>query len=294
VPWLLLTVALLLVQLMATSCAERLREPKPTPPEMGALLQAYATPTAPLDAGTIQQLLGPLEERFQLLERLDGLDQVFTRVIEPALAGEPSKRSGALTSSPAAAGASGSGVTAPPSARLAVRQQALDLEGEGFLRVRYICDGWEGPGVIDEAKNGRIELTINFTDQGVDPVVWGRFARCRYPAREHRLLLDAALQLHVGESIQVDTFGQSPILVRLLGSITIDDRLVETSDFDFRVDQLAGKLEIRLLTDDGNHLIYFTIPAQQQTQGFFAANGTWTCDLEQRRCSSEDQSSFSW
>ena len=122
-------------------------------------------------------------------------------------------------------------------------------------------------------------------------MVWGELLSCRWPLGERRLHLKGALESHVGNSVQFDSFGASPVVLSFRGEATLDDEVLDTGlGLDLRWLPDAGGLELRIPVGE-EHLIYFQ---SALAQGFRAADGVWTCAFEQQRCERDDGTVIQW
>lgn len=257
-------VALLVV---APGCSKKSPVEKPVPPDMSALVQSYEHPTLSLDSANIQTA-------FDLSVSVAG-------TVEAAVAMVPQLEATVHTAlhadgDPHQIGSSGSS------------EKQLAVTGSGFMRVHRICPGPEGSANPDEA-NGSIDLTVGFTEQGIDPVVWGGLAACRFPLDGDTATLDGAIHLYVGENLSFEMFGTQPVLVDLSGMLTQVSG-AENVAADFRV-TTAGAFEYRVFVGD-EHAIYWD---DLSHRGFRAANGTWTCQFDSRLCTrNEDAQQLVW
>ena len=163
------------------------------------------------------------------------------------------------------------------------------MTGSGFLKVKRICPGWDPDAGPDEKKNGLMELTVNFTEAGVDPVVWGNLRSCRFKVGDEYLTLAGSIQLHVGENLKFDGFGTTPIVTLLRGSMMVGDQTEASLDVDFRV-LPSGVVEYRLFVGD-QHVVYWDSVVER---GFRASNGTFSCNFEAKQCQGDAGLSFVW
>lgn len=253
---------------------EQLAEPLPEPPDMGTLVGAYATPTAALTAENVLRAWSGATDSLGVSERLGNLTFLLEDVLGTAFAAEDEEQQALTLSSHA----------------VSRREDALSLEGTGFLRIERICPGWDAAGTVDVATNGAARLTALFTERGLDPVVWGDLASCRWPIGERRLHLDGALEVFVGNSVQLDSFGASPIILAFRGAATVDDELLQAAGLDLRWLPDAGGLELRIPVGE-EHLVFFRSAV---AQGFRAADGVWTCVFEEQRCERDDGTVIQW
>lgn len=255
-----------IVGCLACGCSEKNNVEKPAPPDMSGLLHAYAHPTADLSA---QGAADVVAEQVLVAETMESLTAAFPEI-------EEAINQGLLSD----------GESSPFGSDDSEREP-LRVTGSGYLEVTRICPGFDPDQGPDDA-NGSMRLTVGFTEQGVDPVVWGTLRACRFAVAGQELTLWGDLQVHVGENLQFDTFGEAPVLVRIAGEIDTGG-VREGIDVDFRVLPDATT-EYRLALGDG-HVIYWERVTER---GLRAANGNFSCDFEARRCSDDTGTSFDW
>ncbi len=257
---------------------------KPTPPDMSALIDAYRAPTGDLDAASLNDVVALITETVAAIDSADALVSLLDEILDGALE------------------ETGSGI-APVGKSIGMRQQAVSLEGDGFVEIRYICSGFGANAPIDEDENGSIRLTATFTEAGVDPVVWGNLAGCKETTGDGDLVIDGEANLHLGTlgDLELDQaeIASAPVLLELIanvqlgGEVLIDDRL------DFRVCREAGDpgsandtqclgagVELKVDLDDGSHLIFFIASSGDRNMGGIRArNVTWICSFTDNECS---------
>jgi hypothetical protein len=155
----------------------------------------------------------------------------------------------------------------------------LRIKADGYMRVTRICAGWGSVATPDRAANGALLVTATFNQRGLDPIVWGSIAACRYLAGETRVELDQAsdsqdaVSVYWGESVQRQNLEERALLADLNLDAEVDGERLSL-DFDFR--SLAdGTIEYRL--PQGNRAL---IAQLDEGAGVTvrAANGTFSCD----------------
>jgi len=261
-------VGLLLVAGLA--CSEKNNVEKPEPPgEIDAIVYAYAHPTLELTADNIS---GSVDAQNAISTVMNRLTDSFPEVIDTV--------NTALNADgqPDQIGSSSSGDRKP-----------IKVTGSGYLLVKRICPGWDSEAAPDENKNGLMELTVNFTEAGIDPVVWGDLKTCRVKVGDEYLTLGGSIQLHVGENLKFDGFGTTPIVTLLRGSMRVGDQEPETMNVDFRM-LPSGVVEYRVFVGD-EFVVYWDRVTER---GFRAANGTFSCNFEAKQCQGDAGVSIVW
>ncbi len=134
----------------------------PSPPDLGALVAAYQNPTAAFDSQVARNLAADFSERLKRLDSFDGIDKLWSDVIDPTVA---------------AAGA-------PADQTTETRRGPFGLQDQGYAEVRHQCRDAAGE------ESGTLELRLTFHNATVDSVLWGDGQKCSLVAREKALLLD--------------------------------------------------------------------------------------------------------
>ncbi len=246
---------------------------RPEPPDMSALVAAYANPTADLDQAAADELAADLRARLDLSDALDQLESFVDDVLIPSLEQDQGG-----------------------SARRRDPTSSVTLEGDGFARIEHVCAGWGAEPVVDEEQNGHLALTTTFTDAGFDPVIWGEAAECRTLIADHQVMFDGGVNLWIGENLAIDGFGTAPILFQLIAALEVDGDSWVDDDFDIQICPSSatacepGSLEIKIDVAGGN-LVFYLAPGRTEG-GFRAANGDWACTFEgsDAVCTNGDQS----
>lgn len=272
----LLSVAIVVA---VAGCGEDLSEEIPTPPDMSALVGAYAAPGGTLTPEASDNLAETLSTRVAAFEGVGGLD--FLAGIIGGLGG-----------------AEGDALTYDPGPDTEVRRQPAEvggtsLEGDGFFKIHHICHGWDGAPWPDEA-DGRADLIAVFTDAGISPVVWGAFSQCRYLLNDGEALFQSGIRVYTGASFQgLTPDGALDLLFDLQGAVDLNGEPLLTSaeTLDFRV--TGAGLEIRLPVADGDIIFYSKADPSCSDEcgellGFRAGNGDFLCDATTSVCSNGD------
>jgi hypothetical protein len=253
---------------MGLSCAAKSPEPKPTPPDMSVLVDSYEHPTLSLDPSNVRLAFeASMSVSASVQTAVELVPQIQTAVHAGLNADGDQKQIGASSNG---------------------SNRTIDVTGSGFLLVHRICPGTAVGGGPNEA-NGSIDLTIGFTERGIDPVVWGTFNACQFVLGGAPATVQGAVQMYVGENLTFDKFGTEPVLVAVDGALTdvsgtaglaMDCRIAPTGAFEYRV--FVGT----------QHVIYWD---DLEQRGFRAANGTWTCQLDLHLCTrDEDSQQLAW
>lgn len=248
-------------------CSEKNNVDKPVAPDMGALVSAYEHPTVALSSS---RAIEAVAEQALLGEMMDRLTTAFPEIEEAVNQGLFSD-----------------GESGPFGVGESSDRKPLRVTGAGYLKVVRICPGVD-PDSGPKDENGTINLVVGFTEQGVDPVVWGTVRSCQFVVGGEALILDGDVQLHIGENLQFDGFGAAPILVHIAGSLQSGGG-DEAMDVDFRV-LPDGTIEYRLMVD-GGHVVYWERVTER---GIRAANDNFSCDFEARLCSGDSGALVDW
>ena len=259
-----------LLSVVPLACSEKNNVDKPEPPgDIDPIVYAYAHPTLEL---TPQTVLDTVTGQEVISATMNRLTESFPQVVDAV--------DTALNADGEAdqIGASGDGKSRP-----------INVTGSGFLIVKRICPGWEPDAAPDEKKNGLMDLTVNFTEAGIDPVVWGDLRSCRFLVADEYLTLHGSIQLHVGENLKFDGFGTTPIVTLLRGTLQVGDATEGSLDVDFRL-LPSGVVEYRVFVGD-EFVVYWDRVTER---GFRAANGTFSCNFEAKQCQGDAGDSVVW
>ncbi len=253
------------------ACQEELPEQKPTAPDMGGLVGSYAQPTLGLDASNIAQVS---ESTVTVRGTVDAMRALVEEI--------RSSVSGGIDESE-------KGTTSGSAVKPGLRVQAL--EGEGFITVHRICPGWETGDGPNEA-DGALDVVVGFTERGVDPVIWGTATACKLGAESSAIQVSGAVNVYIGENVAFDAFASAAMLFQMSVELTTSGG-VEKVETDFRMKLLPAEeqsLEYRVFAGEG-----FTVYGETTAaRGYRAANGTFSCDFEAKKCSAESGDTLSW
>lgn len=256
---------------------------KPTAPVVQGTLDAYNAPTAMLGIDVLAQTFAQAATRVAAVDAL-GVEQAVIHGVSVGLSElETNSTQAALTAS---------APSMPPASNgVAAHAQALMVQGDGYLLVDRICDGW-GPTPVPSLENGRMQLVVGFTEVGVDPVVWGTLQSCKYKIGERLVLLEGSspdpsqgdVRVFIGNNVQIATFGTfpDPLLVDLSARAFVDGNEV-VGLFSFRIDIVTRAVEMLIPLAMGHVIVGFD-PARSSIATVRALNGVFNCDLDQRRC----------
>ena len=253
--------------MILAGCAAEEQRTKPTPPDMSALVAAYAAPSRTFDEQAAVEIQQRVEQEVRELGDASGIIDAIEAAI--AALGEE------------------------PQARLAPGRAPIVLEGEGFAKVTRVCSGHGAPPPpVDKDANGFVELTVGYTQQGLDPVVFGNAVGCKEQLAGSALDLAGEVHLFIGNNLQVDQLPDTPIMFELAGfSLAADGTpVLSETGFDFQVCRGAattcvpGSFEL-LIGLPGDASLVFFIDLATKSGGFRAANGKWECDFVAGTCS---------
>jgi hypothetical protein len=239
----------------APGCSEP-RIDKPPAPEMGQLIAAYEAPDAAFDedaASDIALAIGVIDALLARTALREQLVDVLAEVLRQA-----TELSG---------GEDG--------------EADVSFEAGGYLRLTRICSGWALPARPDRDANGALLLTATFSEDGLDPIVWGSSEACRYRAGDSQIELDqvagsaAAVSVYWGSASSARDVSERTLLVDLDLEASIDAERVSL-DIDFR-SLVDGALEYRIARPDGSLIARVGTAAGVTLR---AANGTFDCDAE--------------
>jgi hypothetical protein len=245
-------------------CTEKVD--KPDPPDLTELDRAYRTPTGTFDAQTAPAVFAALDDKVASLSDVCGFQsasELFCKSgsegctvcagLEPVLdllrtlAGESEGK--------------------PPAA---VNDA---VEGDGYLRVTRICPGHLTKPSPDPA-HGTIQLTVGFSESGLDAVPFGHMAGCQMDIGGAHNTFDADLALSFGRSFRLSMLGELAAVVQLSGDV---DTALGRADLDTDM-QIAPVNELGfalLLYPEGTRELLFVQSADGA--GFRAHNGTFLC-----------------
>jgi hypothetical protein len=184
----------------------------------------------------------------------------------------------------------------------------------GALQAVFICEGWDESQTQLDPANGVINLWLTLEAGGIGPVVWGEADACMYPAvtetDRFEASYDGGIAVHLGSPVSTtQNLYELPITFFVAGTIGFEGAELGV-DVSFRValsfDEMSGdvgldRLEILVEVPDnlvqvpGNteYFVYF-FEVATLAQGIRDATGTFGCSLENRNCSTESGTLFSW
>jgi hypothetical protein len=184
----------------------------------------------------------------------------------------------------------------------------------GALQAVFICEGWDESQTDLDPANGVITLWFTLGTGGIGPVVWGEADACKFPAvtetDRFEASYDGGIAVHLGDAVSTSqNLYELPITYFIAGTIGFEGAELGV-DVSFRValsfDEPSGdvgpdRLEILVEVPDnlvqvpGNteYFVYF-FEVAALAQGIRDATGTFGCSLENRNCSTESGTLFSW
>lgn len=258
-------------------CVQEVEFDVPRGPDMSAVVEAFATPTADftndvaasfaVNAFTALGISGDLGAHCEPEQPCAG-----PQILVEALGG---------LLNPGGDDSRGDDPAAPVGEaelrRFELNVGGVEVDAEGFAEITTICPGLaEAAGrTFADIQNGSIKLTSTFTAAGIDPVIWGTAAQCILGVDGVAQTLDAALNLWVGDNFDLDgdleALGQSPIIFDIHGTRAIGDAGASALDLAFK----AGGGVFELLVPQGDeHLI---LAKRGEEIAFRAANGVFRC-----------------
>jgi hypothetical protein len=250
---------------------------KPEPPAMQPVLDAFAMPTASLVPDELLALTQGVAERTDAIDLLQ-IDQLLIDSVSEGLA-QLQQNGRAATEAIQRTG-------------IEVAQQPIEVTGDGYLSITRICNGWAATPAPDLA-NGTMQLTAGFTEQGLDPVVWGSLFACKYKLGEHTIQIDgidadpAAIDVraYIGDAVTIDSFGQfsEPIVIDLAARVLLDG-IEQLGRFAFKIDPATRRFETLVPLGTGHVIVAVSLDRTSAVE-VRASDGTYQCDVTSRRCS---------
>jgi hypothetical protein len=265
------------VPLLLLACSSNDPVQKPEAPDMSALVQAYAAPTAPLTRESAAEVLEQVTALLAQLERL-GIEEQLLDTIDTTIDEQLEQ-----TSEP------GSSTQASTREHTGQSRQRLE-SGEAYLIATRICAGFGPEPVPDRKANGAITLNMGLTGDSLDSVLWGAFQDCKYLVGESEVRLAGAgvtpgtYAVYVGDGVKLKDFTVSKVLLQLSLWAEVDGE-GELVELDFYLDLETRDLELRVPLEDG----YVIAQAGASLLGVRASNGDFVCDAEARSCDSGDE-----
>jgi len=233
---------------------------------MRALIASYAAPTATFDSQGAIEVQQLIENKVGAL--LD-FDAIVDRIQTTILALEEDGQS-----------------FAP--------RRAIVLEGEGVARIQRICTGFGDPAPpIDKDANGFLDLTVGYSNDGLDSVVFGGAIDCKEEISGKQMQVAGDVHLFVGEGTDIGDLTSTTFLFELANfEFDVNGTNLISGGFDFEVCRgettacVPGHVGVLLALGDGTTLVFF-IDLTTKTGGFRAADGVWTCDFTNDVCTNE-------
>jgi hypothetical protein len=234
---------------------------KPRAPDMTEVVEAYGSPSGVLDRGDAPVLAAAVAAFSAVLASTDLVARLreFLGELVDTVSADPA-RSGA-------------------------NRLHLTVKANGYLEATRICPGWMLPAAVDLG-NGTVDLTATFSERGLDPVVWGTVAACRYRVGDTSVELtpiadDDSVRVYVGEGVDSDTLASQELVFSVnmdanvdgeSSALDVDFRVLGDGALEFLVPVDSGSLVVR---DNGNGT--FVV---QSRDGSFACSKGFECDLE--------------
>jgi hypothetical protein len=250
------------------ACGPKIEEVhKPAAPDLTALIADYREPDGELDDQTAQDIVDYGDKVLGWIQSL-GVDQTF---IDSVTAGLDSDLGGGSNSS----------------------DSENVFDGDGYLRITRICNGWGSKPVPDRQHNGEIRAVVGFTEAGLDPVLWGTFDACRYLVGGVEVEIDQGtrdtgsdLSIYLGENPVLGLEDVSVLLFNLDLATALDGHSEDVA-FSFRIDRDAEEIETLLDTSSGKLVLLLS---EDGLLGVRAKNGDFVCDVGAGSCDSDSSS----
>ena len=251
-----------------------LEEPTaPTPPDVSHITAAYEAPRGVLTGASVASVQLALDDILSVVDKVDNFQNISDNVRDAQ------KELDSLNG------------THGPS------EFPIELQIEGSAQLTGPCTGW---GEAD-ATPGAYGLTLGFNHQGLIPTVWGDFTQCRLETSDGSIGLHGSIILTITGGTGYDDAHLGAMTYIFEGDVSAPDVEATPLDFDFQVPEAGGllvRLPLGLLTpqtgtesetNESRDLIYFE--TANDSVGFVAANGTFTCNFEAKSCVSSDGAS---
>lgn len=244
---------------------------KPKAPDMSALVRAYEKPDGTFDEAAVAGLEAELLARVPIVARL-GFDVTVAGAVDAAVdaSEDPPKETESVPGSDSETPAEGG--------------DSL-LQGSGYLVITRLCNGWQSPPVAAK-ENGSMALNVGFTDDGLDPVVWGTLTECKYVYDGTPVTVggrgnddDGDVRIHIARKDILS----NPMLFDLNAEVLLGAEAPKEVDFDFRILPNVG-FELRLPGTNGAVVVQVV---GGDLGAIRADNGTFTCDLAAGTCTNE-------
>lgn len=138
----------------------------------------------------------------------------------------------------------------------------LSIRADGYVIATRICPGWTQPSVVD-ASNGKAVLTATFSEEGLDPVVWGSVTACRYRVSNRLIELTPsgardAFRVYWGEEVSRETLAAGALFSLALRAdvdgmsldLDLDVRLAGQDALEYLLPASGGSVVVRANADD--------------------------------------------
>lgn len=256
--------ALLAALMLTPACKGDQYVNMPEAPDMSPVRALFASPTGSLAKLPPGELVTLLQQNFLIIDEL-GAFQVLSDTLSAFMnpGGEGAQEAGLETT------------------RAGLQAGETSLDGKGYLIVTRTCPGTVGAATPDPA-DGQVELTVVFDEQGFRPVAWGLATDCRFKSGDKATVLDADYSISFGDRHWSQSQPPQELLFDVVGTVLSDGKKT-IGTWDFRYLD-PGRFELNLETSTGN-VIFF---AEGELRGFLSADGPWSCDFEEMKCSSAD------
>ncbi len=258
---------------------------KPVPPDMSAVVARFERPTGVFSRSYAEAVLEHyLSEAARIMQvNVQALLIGVLRVTIDETSDKTSPKHKATASA------------SVPTFETFFKPQAFESNGSVFFE--RICPGWAEKPVVDR-DNGTLTGTLNFSESGLDPVVWSRIRGCRFRLEGVNILLGDDAHDHVrlwlGHGVTFASFGQHPILFDVDLSAEVAG-LQAPFELSFRFDPEKGTLAIVIdIPSDpplGSVIVSSNASAELTVE---AGNGTFQCNLSSRECTSDSADGFTF
>ena len=263
-----------------------------------------ATALALLAACESEELVKPLPpDTSELLEDLDApsgaLDGVppaeQAAVLEAALA-QVERVCGAPRSGDCEQGVQCGGCALLDRLTSTIRQVAGSIDGrnrqqtqvsipgvEGILFAHVTCPGWSADA--SRSSSGDLDATIGFTGRGLDPLVWGRFDRCRQGRGEAAFELtgDFSITFTSAEPIPFALIEQSTAVIGYEGTLRLRSASMPTP-LRFALRTRLDGIGARTLMFDTGSFGTFVAELREGDVRVRGRDVSFRCDLSEVRC----------
>ncbi len=249
--------AVLAAAALGAACAEQ--ADTPTPPDVSALLAAYASPSAPLSGAVVSEVLPRLTDAKREAEELGHFD--FLRSAIEKARDQLDELDKTREETPL--GALGA------------------ISGHATVTTR--CPGWTAGS--PEAPRGTAALTAVLEPDRLAKTLWGPATDCHLDPSGVRVALDGSLSVTLLGDTRYGAAHEGDMLFAFDGTRSTFDALSASPwTLDFLIGP-EGALDIHLDTAESGAVVYVRDDVEG-TEGFRAANGTFDCDFGARRCES--------